>query len=60
MKYKARVRCSIKRKNVNPTYRDKIENEIGFQVMLNFSMTRWVPKSTGATWAVVSQWVTEL
>ena len=58
MKFVTRVRFMIKHKHVNPQYRDNIEGAMGFQVILNMSMVRYMPKSTGVTWAVVSQWVT--
>ena len=62
VKYTARVRFTIKHEHVHPHYRNLITTEpdgaMGFQVILNMSMRKWIPKSTGVTWAVVSQWVT--
>ena len=60
MKYKARVRFMIKHKNVNPMYRDNMQGAMGFQVILNMAMRRYMPSSIDVTWAVISQWVTEL
>lgn len=59
MSYRARVKLRIKRKHVHSHYRDKIAvaGVMGFQVILNMSMKRWMPEGSGVTWAVISNWV---
>lgn len=62
MKYKTRVKFSIKRKHVHSHYQDKIAvtGPMGFQVIINMSMKRWIPKESEVTWVVISNWVESL
>lgn len=62
MTYRTTVALRIKREHMHSHYRKLLAGQgaMGFQVLLNMVMTRWVPPGSGIKWAAVSSWAEAL